>query len=165
MYVRVSTMHGRAPDPIHMQCMASGPPNKGSRVTRLEPKDDVLGPKRAAQRAEQQVPAGSEFAASSLEVLQATEDPGGEQHPAFVEQLVALPDQAPLVEGKRLKLRYVTQAKARPPTFIIFGTRVEMTPEDYQRYLVNSLRETFSLPGTPVRLQFRGSKNPYADQD
>ncbi len=73
--------------------------------------------------------------------------------------------QPPLVEGKRLKLRYVTQAKARPPTFIIFGTRVEMTPEDYQRYLVNSLRETFSLPGTPVRLQFRGSKNPYADQD
>ncbi len=73
--------------------------------------------------------------------------------------------QPPLVEGKRLKLRYVTQAKARPPTFIIFGTRVEMTPEDYQRYLVNSLREEFSLPGTPVRLQFRGSKNPYADQD
>ena len=73
--------------------------------------------------------------------------------------------QAPLVQGKRLKLRYVTQAKARPPTFIVFGTRVEQTPEDYQRYLVNSLREEFGLPGTPVRFQFRGSKNPYADED
>jgi GTP-binding protein len=71
---------------------------------------------------------------------------------------------APLVEGRRLKLRYITQAKARPPTFIIFGTRAEQTPEDYQRYLVNSLREQFSLPGTPIRLQFRGTKNPYADE-
>ena len=72
--------------------------------------------------------------------------------------------QAPLVEGRRLKLRYITQAKARPPTFVIFGTRAELTPEDYQRYLVNSLRQTFELPGTPVRLQFRGTKNPYADE-
>ena len=71
--------------------------------------------------------------------------------------------QPPLVDGRRLKLRYVTQAKARPPTFIVFGTRAEQTPDDYQRYLVNSLRETFQLPGTPVRLQFRGTKNPYAD--
>jgi GTP-binding protein len=72
--------------------------------------------------------------------------------------------QAPLVEGRRLKLRYLTQAKARPPTFIVFGTRAEQTPEDYQRYLVNSLRETFSLPGTPIRIQFRGTKNPYAEE-
>ncbi len=72
--------------------------------------------------------------------------------------------QAPLVQGRRLKLRYLTQAKARPPTFIVFGTRAEQTPEDYQRYLVNSLRETFSLPGTPIRMQFRGTKNPYADE-
>ncbi len=71
--------------------------------------------------------------------------------------------QPPLVQGKRLKLRYVTQAKARPPTFIVFGTRAEQTPEDYQRYLVNGLREEFALPGTPVRLQFRGTKNPFAD--
>jgi GTP-binding protein len=70
---------------------------------------------------------------------------------------------APLVNGRRLKLRYMTQAKARPPTFIIFGTRAEQTPEDYQRYLVNGLRETFDLPGVPIRLQFRGTKNPYAD--
>lgn len=73
--------------------------------------------------------------------------------------------QAPLVKGRRLKLRYITQAKARPPTFVVFGTRAEETPEDYTRYLVNSLRDTFKLPGTPVRLQLRGTTNPYADQD
>ncbi len=71
--------------------------------------------------------------------------------------------QLPLVSGRRLKLRYITQAKARPPTFIAFGTRAEQLPEDYQRYLVNSLREAFELPGTPIRLQLRGTKNPYAD--
>jgi GTP-binding protein len=69
----------------------------------------------------------------------------------------------PLVNGRRLKLRYITQAKARPPTFIVFGTRAERLPEDYQRYLVNSLREAFDLPGTPIRVQLRGTKNPYAD--
>jgi GTP-binding protein len=72
--------------------------------------------------------------------------------------------QAPLVQGRRLKLRYLTQAKARPPTFIVFGTRAEQTPEDYQRYLTNSLRDTFHLPGTPIRMQFRGTKNPYAEE-
>jgi GTP-binding protein len=71
--------------------------------------------------------------------------------------------QPPLVSGRRLKLRYITQAKARPPTFVAFGTRAEKLPEDYQRYLVNSLRETFELPGTPIRLQLRGTRNPYAD--
>jgi GTP-binding protein len=69
----------------------------------------------------------------------------------------------PLVSGRRLKLRYITQAKARPPTFIAFGTRAEKLPEDYQRYLVNSLREAFELPGTPVRLQLRGTTNPYVE--
>ncbi len=69
----------------------------------------------------------------------------------------------PLVSGRRLKLRYITQAKARPPTFIAFGTRAEKLPEDYQRYLVNSLREAFELPGTPIRLQLRGTKNPYVE--
>jgi GTP-binding protein len=71
--------------------------------------------------------------------------------------------QPPLVEGRRLKLRYMTQAKARPPTFIVFGTRAEQTPEDYQRYLSNGLREAFDLPGTPIRLQFRGTANPFAE--
>nr|WP_239029700.1 ribosome biogenesis GTPase Der [Novacetimonas pomaceti] len=68
----------------------------------------------------------------------------------------------PLVQGRRLKLRYITQAKSRPPTFILFGTRTEQMPEDYQRYLVNGLREEFDLPGTPIRLLLRGSNNPYA---
>lgn len=69
----------------------------------------------------------------------------------------------PLVDGRRLKLRYITQAKARPPTFVVFGTRAEQVPDDYQRYLVNSLREQFGLPGVPIRLQLRGTKNPYAE--
>jgi GTP-binding protein len=69
----------------------------------------------------------------------------------------------PLVDGRRLKLRYVTQAKARPPTFLAFGTRAERIPDDYSRYLVNSLRETFDLPGTPIRLQLRGTKNPFVE--
>jgi GTP-binding protein len=69
--------------------------------------------------------------------------------------------QPPLVEGRRLKLRYITQAKARPPTFLVFGTRAEQLPEEYQRYLVNGLREKFGMPGTPIRIQLRGTKNPY----
>ena len=72
--------------------------------------------------------------------------------------------QPPLLDGRRLKLRYMTQAKSRPPTFILFGTRAELLPEAYKRYLVNGLRETFHLPGTPIRLQLRGTKNPYADK-
>jgi GTPase len=67
----------------------------------------------------------------------------------------------PLVDGRRLRLRYITQPKARPPTFVAFGTRAERIPEDYQRYLINSLRETFGMPGTPIRLQLRGTQNPY----
>ena len=69
----------------------------------------------------------------------------------------------PLVEGKRLKLRYATMPKARPPTIAIFGTRAEMLPEDYRRYLVNSFREAFSMPGVPVRLNLRGTENPFAE--
>jgi len=69
----------------------------------------------------------------------------------------------PLVDGRRLKLRYVTEAKARPPTFVVFGTRAERIPEDYRRYLVNNLRESFNLPGTPIRLELRGTKNPFVD--
>ncbi len=70
----------------------------------------------------------------------------------------------PMVEGRRLKLRYITQAKARPPSFVVFGTRAEQLPEDYQRYLVNGLRETFGLPGTPIRLRLRGTRNPFAEE-
>ena len=70
----------------------------------------------------------------------------------------------PLVDGRRLKLRYITQAKARPPTFVVFGTRAEATPEDYKRYLANSLREDFDLPGVPLRITFRGTENPYDEK-
>lgn len=88
--------------------------------------------------------------------------PTGELNRWFEHALEA--HQAPLVSGRRLKLRYVTQAKARPPTFVVFGTRAEQTPEDYTRYLVNSLRDTFKLPGTPIRLQLRGTKNPFVEE-
>ena len=71
----------------------------------------------------------------------------------------------PAVQGRRLKLRYVTQANARPPTFVVFGTRAEATPEDYRRYLINALREVFDLPGTPIRLDFRGTVNPFTEKD
>ncbi len=69
----------------------------------------------------------------------------------------------PLVDRRRLKLRYITQAKARPPTFVVFGTRAERIPDDYARYLVNGLREACELPGVPIRLQLHGTTNPYAD--
>jgi GTP-binding protein len=69
----------------------------------------------------------------------------------------------PLVEGRRLKLRYITQVKARPPTFALFGTRAEQTPDTYHRYLVNNLRDTFDMPGVPIRLFLRGTENPYAE--
>jgi GTP-binding protein len=90
-----------------------------------------------------------------------TRVPTGELNRWFERALERHPP--PLVNGRRLRLRYVTQAKARPPTFIAFGTRAERIPEDYQRYLVNSLRETFNLPGTPIRLQLRGTKNPFSE--
>ena len=90
-----------------------------------------------------------------------TRIPTGELNRWFERALARHPP--PMVSGRRLKLRYVTQAKARPPTFITFGTRAERIPEDYQRYLVNSLRESFDLPGTPIRLELRGTKNPYVE--
>ncbi|MDE1905579.1 MAG: ribosome biogenesis GTPase Der [Rhodospirillales bacterium] len=71
----------------------------------------------------------------------------------------------PLVEGRRLKLRYITQIKARPPTFALFGTRAEQVPETYQRYLVNNLREAFEMPGVPIRIYLRGTENPFKDRD
>ena len=90
-----------------------------------------------------------------------TRIPTGELNRWFETALARHPP--PLVEGRRLKLRYATQAKARPPTFIVFGTRAERLPEDYQRYLVNGLRERFTLPGVPIRIELRGTTNPYVD--
>ena len=68
----------------------------------------------------------------------------------------------PAVSGRRLKLRYMTQVKARPPTFALFTSRPDALPESYQRYLVNSLREVFELPGVPIRIVLRKGDNPYA---
>ena len=67
----------------------------------------------------------------------------------------------PAVSGRRLKLNYITQAKARPPSFVLFCTRADAVPDAYKRYLVNSLRETFDLPGTPIRLTLREKDNPF----
>jgi GTPase len=68
----------------------------------------------------------------------------------------------PAVSGRRLKLNYITQPKSRPPSFVLFCTRADAVPEAYLRYLVNGLRETFELPGTPIRLTLREKQNPYA---
>ncbi|HWL05582.1 MAG TPA: ribosome biogenesis GTPase Der [Xanthobacteraceae bacterium] len=70
----------------------------------------------------------------------------------------------PAVSGRRISLNYITQPKARPPTFALFCTRADAIPDSYKRYLVNSLRENFDLPGTPIRLLLREKKNPYANR-
>ncbi|MBJ3785323.1 ribosome biogenesis GTPase Der [Devosia sediminis] len=70
----------------------------------------------------------------------------------------------PAVSGRRLKMRYMTQAKTRPPSFIVFASRPDAVPASYQRYLVNGLREAFDMKGTPIRLWLRGGNNPYADK-
>jgi len=67
----------------------------------------------------------------------------------------------PAVAGRRIRLDYMTQPKARPPTFVLFSSRAAALPEIYRRYLVNGLREAFALPGTPIRLVLRAKANPY----
>jgi len=68
----------------------------------------------------------------------------------------------PAVSGRRLKLNYITQTKARPPSFVLFCSRADAVPQAYLRYLTNSLREAFELPGTPVRITLREKANPFA---
>jgi GTP-binding protein len=68
----------------------------------------------------------------------------------------------PAPSGRRIKLRYITQAKTRPPSFAIFCSRPTKLPDSYLRYLENGLREDFDLPGTPIRIALRKSENPYA---
>ena len=68
----------------------------------------------------------------------------------------------PARDGRRPRLKYMTQVKARPPSFVIFSSRAEGLPAAYRRYLENGLRDAFDLPGTPLRLQIRKGKNPYA---
>jgi GTPase len=71
----------------------------------------------------------------------------------------------PAVSGRRLKLNYITQPKARPPSFVLFCTRADAVPDSYRRYLVNALREGFGLPGVPIRLTLREKVNPYARKE
>lgn len=68
----------------------------------------------------------------------------------------------PIVKGKRIKIRYITQIKSRPPTFALFVNNIDDFPASYERYMVNSLRDTFDLWGVPIRIVLRKGKNPYA---
>jgi GTP-binding protein len=68
----------------------------------------------------------------------------------------------PAVAGRRIRLDYMTQPKTRPPSFVLFASRADAVPDAYRRYLVNSIREAFDLPGTPIRLTLREKKNPFA---
>jgi len=67
----------------------------------------------------------------------------------------------PAVQGRRVKPKYMAQIKARPPTFVLFASRADKLPDSYRRYLVNSLRESFELPGTPIRITVKSGRNPY----
>jgi GTP-binding protein len=70
----------------------------------------------------------------------------------------------PAPGGKRIKLRYITQAKTRPPGFVIFGTRLDSLPESYRRYLINSMRKELGFDAVPIRLMLRSAKNPFDDK-
>ncbi|HEV2569300.1 ribosome biogenesis GTPase Der [Sphingomonas sp.] len=85
--------------------------------------------------------------------------PTGELNRWFENALEKNPPPAP--GGKRIKPRYITQAKTRPPGFILFGTRVDLLPESYRRYLVNGIRRDLGFGAVPVRLTMRAPKNPF----
>lgn len=86
--------------------------------------------------------------------------PTGELNRWFEMAVDANPPPAP--GGKRIKLRYITQVKTRPPSFVVFGTRVDQLPDSYRRYLLNSMRRDLKLGPVPMRLTFRAPKNPYS---
>ncbi len=69
----------------------------------------------------------------------------------------------PAVDGRRIKPKYMAQTKARPPTFVLFASRAQHLPDSYRRYLINSLRESFDLPGVPIRITIKSGSNPYAE--
>jgi GTP-binding protein len=85
--------------------------------------------------------------------------PTGELNRWFERAIAANPPPAP--GGKRIKPRYVTQAKTRPPGFVLFGTRVDLLPTSYQRYLINGIRRELGFGAVPVRLNLRAPKNPF----
>lgn len=78
----------------------------------------------------------------------------------FDDALAANPPPAP--GGRRIKLRYITQAKTRPPGFVLFGTRLDQLPESYRRYLINGMRRELGFDAVPIRLTLRSPKNPFA---
>ena len=84
----------------------------------------------------------------------------GELNRWFADAVEANPPPAP--SGRRIKLRYITQVKTRPPTFVVFGTRVDHLPDSYRRSLLNSMRRDLKLGPVPMRLTFRAPKNPYS---
>jgi GTP-binding protein len=69
------------------------------------------------------------------------------------------------VNGRRVKPKYMAQTKARPPTFVLFASRADQLPESYRRYLINSLRESFDLPGVPLRVTIKSTRNPFAGDE
>jgi len=85
--------------------------------------------------------------------------PTGELNRWFEQAIDANPPPAP--RGKRIKLRYITQVKARPPSFVVFGNRLDELPESYRRYLLNAMRRDLDLGPVPLRLDFRGRSNPF----
>ena len=85
--------------------------------------------------------------------------PTGELNRWFEGAIDANPPPAP--KGKRIKLRYITQVKSRPPSFVVFGNRLEELPESYRRYLLNAMRRDLGLGPVPLRLDFRGRSNPF----
>ncbi|HVJ70474.1 MAG TPA: ribosome biogenesis GTPase Der [Sphingomicrobium sp.] len=89
--------------------------------------------------------------------------PTGELNRWFERAVEQNPPPAP--GGKRIKLRYITQVKSRPPSFVIFGTRVDQLPTSYQRYLLNSMRRDLDLGPVPLRLTMRAPKNPFHNKD
>ncbi|MBL4759106.1 MAG: hypothetical protein JKY32_16215 [Rhizobiales bacterium] len=69
----------------------------------------------------------------------------------------------PADRGRNVRLRYMTQPNARPPSFVVFSQRASSVPESYIRYLINGLREQFKLKGVPIRLKIRSRNNPYVE--
>jgi GTP-binding protein len=69
----------------------------------------------------------------------------------------------PAVNGRRIKPKYMAQTKARPPTFVLFASRADQLPDSYRRYLINSLRESFDLPGVPLRVTVKSNRNPFTE--
>lgn len=85
--------------------------------------------------------------------------PTGELNRWFERAIDANPPPAP--KGQRIKLRYITQVKNRPPSFVVFGNRTDELPDSYRRYLLNSMRRDFNMEAIPLRLEFRGRSNPF----